>query len=65
MIHVYVLKFNHKLTFKYIVKLKVSLGVPEIKSPFSNIILITLFVFLKKYVLIKKYIKIHIIIFKH
>ena len=45
MIHMYVLKFNHKLTFKYVVKLKVSLGVPKIKSPFSNVILITLFVF--------------------
>ena len=47
MIHVYVLKFNHKLTFKYVVKLKVSLDVPKIKSPFSNVILITLFVFFK------------------
>ena len=45
MIHVYVLKFNHKLTFKYVVKLKIRLGVLEIKSPFSNVILITLFVF--------------------
>ena len=47
MIHMYVLKFNHKLTFKYVVKLEVSLGVPEIKDLFGNVILITLFVYFK------------------
>ena len=35
------------MTFKYVVKLEVSLGVPEIKGLFGNVVLITLFIFFK------------------